>query len=553
MPVNDKNQTLDENGTPLVNNNEDAWVYTVPWVNDQLTRDIELNNEGKVQDTVHTVWTWGGTWGGVWGDTSTWWVSANVAPTPPAPELNLTAPTAAPWLTELPVVDPSRVVNAIEGGITQTDTRQAELPMQTADRLLEESVQKDEQLLQTQEFAADRGEILKQKDESLAQVEANIHDLANNRAVRDAEALTRVKNSELEKANLAVEEQKLTNDLAIQDAEVKIETAKQQATWAFNKLWLGFSSGIINEVQRIATRGANELALTKVKGAKMLADTKVEVSKLEFQYASEINWMIDKYTDVQIGNKQNSAQRISDTQNNILMNSKQKEDAINKIKDEYKTETRTIQDDMRKEQERLADKLIGQTKTLEQQVSYEQNEERTSINRQFDNGTWFTLTPRQQWEQLAKAGLWLEEGAAMENTIFGKSITKEVDTALGGKVTITWADRWNIQNLSKNYMQGGLVFEEATKRATLDYIKNTPRLRVVQQVQDAALKAKLSGWSGSWDKKKNLERNDKWEFVLINETTWAATPVFAPDWVTPLVWYSEKLAELEALWITVPK
>ena len=51
--------------------------------------------------------------------------------------------------------------------------------MQTADRLLEESVQKYEQLLQTQEFASDRVEILKQKDESLAQVEANIESLCD--------------------------------------------------------------------------------------------------------------------------------------------------------------------------------------------------------------------------------------------------------------------------------------------------------------------------------------------------------------------------------------
>ncbi len=42
--------------------------------------------------------------------------------------------------------------------------------------------------------------------------------------------------AEMDKAQLIVEEQRLTNQAATLEAEVKIETAKQQSVWAYNKL-----------------------------------------------------------------------------------------------------------------------------------------------------------------------------------------------------------------------------------------------------------------------------------------------------------------------------
>ena len=41
-------------------------------------------------------------------------------------------------------------------------------------------------------------------------------------------------------------------------------------------------------------------------------------------------------------------------------------------------------------------------------------------------------------------------------------------------------------------MGGGLVFEEATKRATLDYIDSNARLSQVKKIQDAQLKSALT-------------------------------------------------------------
>lgn len=389
-------------------------------------------------------------------------------------------------------VPKSPAIKALETGIATTEQAIEDAPIEAQDRIIEEQFARSAEIAQAKEFAEERTDIIETQDEAIAETEAQIQTLSQERAVRDAEALTTIKDAELEKAGLIVEEQRLKNQIAEKEAEQKIDVAKQQATWAFNKLWLGFSSGIILEVQRIATRWANELALIKVTGAKFLADTKVAVAKLEQWYASEINRTIDKYTDISIASEQNSIKRIANTQNNLLLNSQQKQKQIDSITSDFKSETRKIEDDMRAEQERMADKLIKQTFTLQGELTAQQNQEKTVINNQFNSGAWFNLTESQKWIQLTKAGLGLEEGKAMENTLFSKTITKEVASVVWNNVTLTWNDRKSIQNLATSYMEWGLVFAEANKRATLDYIANVPRLAQVKKIQDAKLKAALA-------------------------------------------------------------
>ncbi len=432
--------------------------------------------------------------------------AAPAAPKPTANvETDITVNTVPPTSEE-----------AITESIGKTQEALVDAPVEKMDRTIEEAVQRDDQITQATEFAKESEDIIKKQDEQLRQVEEEVDTLAQERQDRDVWMLEAKRLAEMDKAQLIVEEQRLTNQAATLEAEVKIETAKQQSVWAYNKLWLGFSSGIINEVQRIATKGANELARVKVTGAKHLADTQLKVAELEFKYAAEINTTIDKYTDLQLSNKQNTIKRITDTNNNILLNNRQKEENINKAKEEYKTDKRKLEDDMRKENERLSDKLVQQSLALENKVVAEQNQVKTDINRQFQNGSWFNLTERQKGLQLVKAWLWLEEGKAMEDTLFSKTITKEVADTVGSNVTLTWTDRKEIQLMSENYMEGWLVFEEATKRATLDYITTNPRLSRVKKLQDAKLKSALAPKSvGTWvskpsDKNLQIKIDEKW-------------------------------------------
>ena len=418
------------------------------------------------------------------------------------PEVTPT-PTAAPEpdITEAPAV--TSAAEAIQTGAEATKETIEAAPLEAQERLTEEAVLTGEKIKQEEQFAQETDTLIKQQDVALASIEDESNRLAEQRAVRDAEALSRVKEREIAKANIATEEQRLANKSAVSQAEQKIEVAKQQSVWAFRKYWLAFSSGIINESQRIATNGAVELARVKVEGAKNLANTKLEVTKIEEKYASDVNGIIDKYTDIQLSNDRKSIERITNTNNNILLNNKQKKDAVLKITEDWKTDTRKIEDDLKADHERLSDKLIQQAVQLETTVRNGQNQERTTINRQFENGSWFGLTDGQKQEQLVKAGLGLEEGRAMENTLFGKTITVEVNEVLGNDITLTWTDRDGIQMLAQDYMEGGLVFSEATKRATLDYISGNARLRNIKNLQDAKAKRALTPKS-SWTQSTSL-------------------------------------------------
>tara|TARA_R110000823_G_scaffold87149_1_gene194592 strand:+ start:153 stop:692 length:540 start_codon:yes stop_codon:yes gene_type:complete len=131
---------------------------------------------------------------------------------------------------------PKDTQEAIEGSIQGTQDAIDNAPIESKDRLIEEAAQKDAATLQAEEFAKKNADIITTQEENIAATQNQIDDLANTRAFRDANALTRKKNAEIEKAELAVEEQRLTNKMAVEDAEIKVETAKQQASWAFNKL-----------------------------------------------------------------------------------------------------------------------------------------------------------------------------------------------------------------------------------------------------------------------------------------------------------------------------
>jgi len=406
-------------------------------------------------------------------------------------------PTPTPDVTK-DITAPSTTKEAIEGGIEGTVENINQAPIEAQNRKIEEAVQKDEALVQTKEFAAKRVDIIEEKDKALAETEAQIKNLAQQRAVRDAEELTKVKNKELVKADLIIEEQRLTNKLAETEAEQKIEVAKQQATWAFNKLGLGFSSGIINEVQRIATQGANKLALLKVTWAKFLSQTQIDVAKLEQSYASEINRTVDKYTDISISNKQNSIKRLGDVQNSLLLNNRQKETQINDIKSDFKTSTRKIEDDLRNEQERMADKLVKQTAALEAQVSKGQDESKVDAEIRINNWDISRLLDADIIAMEKESGLPLWTLKAEESLKLNAGLRGIYDNIIGKDYAMS-----NVSTLiadARTSMWEGKSMSEAISFAVNQDLKTNEafkRKQRVEKAQDAAKIAKAKGSSSS--------------------------------------------------------
>lgn len=451
--------------------------------------------------------------------------ASDITPTPPAPTPTQEGATEAN-------IEHSRVEQAIEQGIEQTETRLDELPTQTQDRIIEEWVQAGEETQQAAEFAGQREDIIQQQDEAIAQTQQQIQDLTTDRAVRDAEALTRVKDAEIKKANLVVEEQRLKNQQAEIEAETKIETAKQQSTWAFNKLGLWFSSGIINEVQRIATNWANELARIKVTWAKHLADSKLEVSKLEFAYTQEINGMVDKYTDLSINNKQSSIQRVSDTQNNLLLNNRQKEEKINGIKDEYKTEKRKLEDGLRSEQERLSDKMINQTKALDSEVRFQQEENMKKSDIQINNWDMSRMLDADIIALEKQSGLPLGTLKQRESTKLNTSFRSIYDNVL-------WKDYplRNVNDLivdARKQMNEGKTMSEAVAFAVDNDLKNNPDFQRKSQIEKAKDLSALSKaqWAGSWGSAGSATQEERDAFLRAGWKSTDLQRLMKTGWLT---------------------
>jgi len=150
------------------------------------------------------------------------------------PEVTPT-PTAAPEpdITEAPAV--TSAAEAIQTGAEATKETIEAAPLEAQERLTEEAVLTGEKIKQEEQFAQETDTLIKQQDVALASIEDESNRLAEQRAVRDAEALSRVKEREIAKANIATEEQRLANKSAVSQAEQKVEVAKQQSVWAFRK------------------------------------------------------------------------------------------------------------------------------------------------------------------------------------------------------------------------------------------------------------------------------------------------------------------------------
>jgi t-SNARE complex subunit (syntaxin) len=97
-----------------------------------------------------------------------------------------------------------------------------------------------------------------------------------------------------------------------------------------------------------------------------------KLSTLEFNYTKEINRTIDTYTDKALTLKQDLINDITKLQNNLILNDKEKQTAINTAKDKFLENKRAYEDNMYKESEKLRDKALEQTKLLQEQMQLQE-------------------------------------------------------------------------------------------------------------------------------------------------------------------------------------
>jgi len=352
------------------------------------------------------------------------------------------------------------------------------------------------------------------------------------------------KNAELNLQALEAkwEYQRIQNQNAIVQANAQVEIERQQSAWAYQKLWLWFSSGIINQSQQIATDWIAKIAEIKAKMNYEEALIWVEIWKIGIEIDKinlEYNWLInktisvysDKLDDLDIA----AEKRISEQTKNLLLNSQQKEDKIAGILNKYRTDKTDLErqhiDDMIKVQ----DRGFQYQQTIELAVERKENIGRTKINDRLKDGSLFTMSDL-ELEQLAMwAGQNITQMKALKKTAIASWVSTTATSMLWSDYIIWEIDRNKINMKVDTLIQWGKTLQEATEIATKEVLSQTQEWKDIQNVKAANVKKSLqsavSKSSGpSWYIPKAADItpwiSDDWKKMFTNEITretWFAT------------------------------
>ena len=458
-----------------------------------------------------------------------------------APEANENAVTTAIPSTE----------DAIAEASASTLETQEEIETLAEDRIAEDEEIKEENIKIVENLADTKTDIIEEKDEALEEVGEKASDFSQSVTDQMVDSLEKQKELALEKWNLELEEQKITNQQAIDTAEQKVIIEEQKATWAMNKLGLWFGSGIIQEVQAIATRGATEIAKLKVTAKKLEVDTSLNISKLEFEYSKEINSLISANLETQLSLDETTAQRIADTQNSFLLTETEKAAAINDIEAEYLTSSRSIEDSLRDDQERLTDKYTTQVIDFNNRIEEQKNNWKVKINDGISSWAIYNATTAELVSMASEAWISLNELNSIKTNVISGEIISTAQVAMEDSGFIfKQAEKLIVINDAKELMSSGVDFKTAVQSTTIKMLEWNPEYKAIAENKGLKLKAEKASLNNalspsstltkseqkSWDTVQKID--DQWHIINFNQITWEST--FVPD---PVTWEPAKARE----------
>jgi len=390
---------------------------------------------------------------------------------------------------------------AITAGIQEQLQTKEELEGEAEARITEDRKLAEAAAKREAEFAIEQADILKEADVRQTELEQEAVWRAEERAVRDTELLRQeaswVRSRQEEEIALAEQARALQitkDNNSIKKAERDIEVAQQKANWAFNKLWLTFSSTAIGQTQQIATQGANKLAELKIQASFNQAKISVEIAKLneeinktQLGYTTEINKTIDKFQDISLELQSKAAERIKEVSSNLLLTNKEKNDAIAKITSDLKNDIRGTEDDFRIEQERLTNDVINKAEDLETNHEEFLEKRKVELDQQIVDGSIFQKTP----DEISQ----LEQELGLIPGSVNSMIVTKMETSLRDMYSaIIWPD-FNISNIEQlktetaNRMQQGQTLVEALSAAVSEDLKTNERFLQLEKARSLEIKA----------------------------------------------------------------
>ena len=479
----------------------------------------------------------------------TYWTNASTV-SQVTPATSTTSATPQPVITE---VKPTTTASqAIQDQAAAQAKLEAERTAQEQARIAEQKATADA-AVKTQEELATKWEInIKESDARQAALEAEKQALIDKQKTEALDAAEKAKEntmSQLEKEQAA---QKAKDDAAILEAQEKQAVAEMQSNWAFNKMWLTFSSWAILQTQSIATKWATAIAQLKVQASYNQAVIATKVWEIEATYNKTIRDITNAATEQSISVRTEASNRIKETQNNLLLNEKEKVKEISTILKEYKAEQYKLEDDIYVRTKEQSNKIIEQVEKLQTAMKTETTAAKEDINTLMNSWTWNTLTVAQQVEYAKKAGMSLSEVIKNVNWYINTEAYKIMKALVWDTYIPTTAQSEAIINDTNRLMSIWKSMSEAVNIATNRVIKNSKEY-ILKQKEEAAkanynikqytkvataktttTKANTSSSSSSTPASAlNREiRLYEWRPVvwIINEMTWKWSPVTDDKW-----------------------
>lgn len=442
----------------------------------------------------------------------------------------------------------NQLANQIKGEINDTTSAQADLVAQWATRTAEDEKFVWERIDKIEDNAEARKALQEEYSAKLEESESRVRERLLEREDRDRASLEEQKVAEIEKLDRARELQAAKDKEAILAAEKQIEISRQQSAWAYQKLWLAFSSGIINTSQQIATDGAAQIAWLKVLANYNQADIAYKASQIEFQYTAEINKMIDKYTDDQLTLEASVRDRIYSEQENRLKDDAEKEEAIMLLERELIETTRAREDDIRKETERLRDKVIERSVQLKAELRQEEEYNKMEIDRLVTTGLWAWLSGEEKIKRAKAAWLSPEEVDRISSGSIWSWAINYSQEILGKDFMFSVNELSKIKETANYYLWMWYTIDEATNIASGIVLQNNSRykslqnLRQLQETADAKwLSLKYTPEGSSTPKAFQPKKTD-----LFMDVDGIVKAVY-PDWIARPIYEEDTRTQLEQI------
>ena len=338
-------------------------------------------------------------------------------------------------------------------------------------------------------YYKDNEALIKKQNEELQAIEEEQTSIYQNRIDRDSVLLSEKKNSETALLKAQSEKQRAENEETIRQAKIDVELQKQKSAWGYNKLWLGFSSGIINQSQQIATEGIAKIAEIKATMTFQEATMTAKIADVEFNYSNLVNQTIDTYTDKISDLKKEATNRIISTNQSLLKNSYSKKNEIDEIKEWARTEKKEAERQHIVDIQNVKDKWVEYLKDIQESVANYQKREIGKLDTMLESGTIVNLTP---WQIAQKEkSLWIPAGT------INAQINNALDVRLRDYYNATvweWELTWNYSWLRNQ------VMEEMRLWATMT--------DAIQTVADRNIE---------WDKRLSELRENKKNAVSLEE------------------------------------